>query len=87
MIFINYRRDDTSGNAGRIFDRLAKRFGTEAVFRDVATIGAGEDFRGSIQRKIKSSRVLLALIGPRWLTAMGSDGHTFDGSCINVGAR
>jgi hypothetical protein len=38
MIFINYRRDDTSGNAGRIFDRLAKRFGTEAVFRDVAQL-------------------------------------------------
>jgi hypothetical protein len=43
-IFISYRRDDASGHAGRLFDRLAARFGRDRVFMDVTDIAPGEDF-------------------------------------------
>ena len=38
-IFIAYRRDDSQGFAGRIYDRLAQHFGPDAVFRDINDIG------------------------------------------------
>lgn len=43
-IFLSYRRDDTRGVAGRLFDRLAKRFGKANVFIDVVAIEPGRDF-------------------------------------------
>ena len=38
-IFISYRRDDTGGYAGRLFDRLSTHFGRGNIFMDVDTIG------------------------------------------------
>jgi len=43
-IFISYRRDDSSGHAGRLFDCLRGRFGDESVFMDVTDIQSGVDF-------------------------------------------
>ena len=37
-IFISYRRQESGHLAGRLYDRLAERFGEERVFMDVATI-------------------------------------------------
>ena len=34
-IFISYRRDDSAGYAGRLYDRLTARFGGDRVFMDV----------------------------------------------------
>jgi hypothetical protein len=31
-IFISYRREDSAGHAGRLFDRLGAKFGRERVF-------------------------------------------------------
>jgi hypothetical protein len=31
-VFISYRRGDTSATAGRLYDRLVARFGTDSVF-------------------------------------------------------
>lgn len=75
MIFISYRREDTVGNAGRLFDRLAERFGRDKVCRDIEDFPAGEDFVLAIKQKIERSDVLLALIGPRWLTATDEEGR------------
>src|SRR5882724_631325 len=74
-IFISYRREDTVGHAGRLFDRLVERFGREHVFRDIDAIEAGENFVEAVQQKIHASDVLLALIGPRWLTAVDTEGR------------
>jgi hypothetical protein len=74
-IFISYRREDTVGHAGRIFDRLVERFGKDHVFRDVDTIAAGEDFVETVRQKIHASDIVLALIGPRWLTAADEEGR------------
>ena len=74
-IFISYRCEDTVGHAGRIFDRLVERFGKEHVFRDLDTISAGEDFVETVRQKIHTSDIVLALIGPRWLTAADEEGR------------
>jgi hypothetical protein len=74
-IFISYRRDDSAGHAGRLYDRLAARFGAERVFQDVDAIEAGADFVETIRARIAASDVVLVLIGPRWLTATEGEGH------------
>jgi len=64
--FISYRRDDTSGYAGRIYDRLHDRFPNQ-IFMDVSGIDAGVDFVESIEHEVRTSTVLVALIGKHWL--------------------
>lgn len=73
-IFISYRRDDAEGQAGRLFVDLAKQFGEDAVFMDVAAIQPGRDFRRAIDEHVTSCGVLLALIGKNWLTATNDSG-------------
>lgn len=66
-IFVNYRRNDSEGEAGRLFDELAARFGENSVFMDVAAIEPGRDFRKAIDQSVASCTVLLAMIGLEWL--------------------
>src|SRR5215475_12044590 len=74
-IFISYRRQETSHLAGRLSDRLADRFGEGQVFIDVDTIGPGVDFAEEISRAVAACRVLLAVIGPNWLSATDERGR------------
>ena len=74
-IFISYRRDDSEGEAGRLFDELNRAFGSEGVFMDVAGIRPGIDFRVAIDDNIVSCGVLLAIIGPRWLSITDAAGR------------
>jgi hypothetical protein len=67
-IFISYRREETAYPAGWLFDRLAERFGSGQVFKDVDSIQLGDDFVEVITRAVGSCDVLLALIGDEWLT-------------------
>ncbi|MHB8529291.1 MAG: TIR domain-containing protein [Caulobacteraceae bacterium] len=68
-IFISYRRNDTSGFAGRLFDRLSKCFSPDQVFIDVQSIEPGANFADVLSRRVGDCKVLLALIGPRWHAA------------------
>lgn len=74
-IFISYRRDDSEGEAGRLFADLTRVFGNEGVFMDVADIRPGADFRRAIDESVAQCGVLLAVIGPSWLTITGADGQ------------
>ncbi len=73
-IFINYRRHDSEGEAGRLFDELEKEFGERSVFMDVAGIEPGQDFRKAIDQSVASCSVLLALIGNEWVEARDATG-------------
>ncbi len=76
---MNYRRNDSEGEAGRLFDELEKHFGEDAVFMDVAGIEPGQDFRRAIDQRVASCSVLLAVIGQHWLDARdGSGGRRLD---------
>src|SRR5215216_2926266 len=74
-VFISYRRQESSGLAGRLYDRLAARFGDDQIFMVVDTIALGVDFAEVIAQAVSSCEVLLAVIGPRWLTATDADGR------------
>jgi tetratricopeptide (TPR) repeat protein len=74
-IFINYRRDDSIGTAGRLHDRLVQAFGRDKLFMDVDHIPAGEDFVGYLNAQVASCDLFLALIGPDWLNAMDESGR------------
>jgi hypothetical protein len=73
-IFISYRREETAYPAGWLFDRLADHFGEEQVFKDIDSIEPGEDFVDVLNTAVGSCDVLLALIGPEWLTVTDQDG-------------
>jgi hypothetical protein len=66
---VSYRREETAYPAGWLYERLAERFGTGQVFKDVDSIQLGDDFVEVITGAVASCDVLLALIGDQWLTA------------------
>ena len=67
-IFLCYRRDDSGGYAGRLYDRLSQHFGRDNLFMDIE-IDPGLDFVEAIQDAVGSCDVLLAVIGRQWLTS------------------
>lgn len=73
-IFISYRRQDSAGQAGRLYDRLSARFGRANVFMDVDTIRSGMDFTQAIDEAVSSCDVFLAVIGKDWVEMMGPGG-------------
>ena len=73
-IFLSYRREDTSGHAGRLYDLLVRRYGAEQIFMDIDAIPVGSEFGEEIHRAVASCDVFIALIGPRWAHVTGPDG-------------
>jgi hypothetical protein len=65
-IFLSYRRQDSAGISGRIYDRLAKRFGNESVFMDIDSIPSGVDFRSYVRSALTECEVMLVVIGRDW---------------------
>src|SRR5437667_1959585 len=74
-IFLSYRREDSEGQAGRLYYALGGVFGPDSVFMDVAAIQPGRDFRKSIDQSLNSCGVFLSLIGKSWLTAKDTSGQ------------
>ncbi len=73
-IFLSYRREESAGHAGRIYDRLREKFGKNRVFMDVSAIEPGVDFMEAIDRAVASCAVLLVVIGRSWLECANSAG-------------
>ena len=74
-IFINYRREDAAGYAGRVFDRLEGEFGQHNVFIDVDALQPGDDFINAINGRLGQCDVMLAIIGPRWVSITDAGGR------------
>jgi len=75
-IFISYRRSEAAAYAGRLYDRLAERFGKEKVFIDTENVGWGEDFVEAITEAAESCAVMIVLVSPRW--SRGADAELND---------
>lgn len=73
-VFISYRRRETAGHAGRLYDRLAERFGDERVFMDVR-MEPGVDFVEQIDDAVTHCDALLSLIGAQWLDMRDEHGR------------
>lgn len=74
-VFISYRRLDSQSAAGRLADHLKTHLPQVPLFRDVETIEPGVDFVDAINRALQSCAVLLAVIGPRWVTLTDANGQ------------
>jgi uncharacterized protein len=74
-VFINYRRDDSAGTAGRLHDRLAQTFGRKNLFMDVDHIPAGVDFVDYLPSQVAACDVFLTVIGPNWVDAKDDSGR------------
>jgi hypothetical protein len=56
-----------------VYEPLAARFSAERVFLDNQSIGLGAAYPERMRTVLRSMRVLLALIWPRWLSSGGAD--------------
>src|SRR4051794_2513939 len=74
-VFISYRREDSQGAAGRLFDRLTDHFDRERIFIDVEAIEPGIDFVVALDHQVSRCGAFIAVIGPGWLNARNADGH------------
>lgn len=75
-VYLSYRRHDSAGTAGRLFDLLCQTFGPENLFIDVDTIAPGLDFVEAIKQEVQFADIFLVLIGPEWARARNSDGQS-----------
>ncbi|HEX5402327.1 MAG TPA: FxSxx-COOH system tetratricopeptide repeat protein [Pseudonocardiaceae bacterium] len=69
-MFINYRGEDSHSYGALLYTALTYHFGEDLVFLDAESIPAGADFVQELLDWVRSARVVLAVIGPRWLTAI-----------------
>ena len=74
-IFISYRRDDSDIWVSRLVEELCKHFPSDQVFQDVASIDPGADFVESLDKALGTAAVMLAVIGPGWLSATDKQGR------------
>lgn len=74
-IFINYRRQDSEGYVGRLYDHLTRHFDGDTLFLDVDSIPPGVDFVEFLDDAVSQCDVLLAVIGPSWVNATDEAGE------------
>lgn len=74
-IFISYRRQESTKDARSLYERLRAEFGHDQVFIDLEGLDYGVDFVESLDAQLQGCRVLLALVGPHWLTAQDGQGR------------
>jgi len=67
-IFINYRRGDAAGFAGRLSDALSRYFGDGRVFRDIDGIEGGANFEDVLKQTAQAADAMIVLIGRDWMT-------------------
>src|SRR5262250_1929342 len=78
-VFINYRGKDSYSYGALLYAELSRRFGPDLVFLDAESIPAGADYVAQLLDRVRQARVVLAVIGPRWLeTADGGGGRLID---------
>lgn len=67
-IFISYRRADSATNSGRLRENLCEAFGDDQVFIDFDDIPPGSNFPQEIQEGLHSAKVILIVIGEKWIS-------------------
>lgn len=71
-VFISYRRDDSEGHTGRIWEGLVDSFDRGLIFLDVDSVWPGRDYVERVMNAIAEADVMLVVIGRQWLT-IGDD--------------
>jgi TIR domain len=74
LVFINYRTVDAAYGADAVAAQLAEYIGKEQVFLDHDSMYPGDDYPPMIRAALAGCKVLIAIIGPNWLSAADSGG-------------
>jgi TIR domain len=74
LIFISYRGSDQNWATELVYKSMTEAFGADAVFKAGNSLRAGEEFPATLRSEAASCPVMLACIGPGWLTATAPDG-------------
>lgn len=74
-LFISYRRSDAGPYARLLQVQFSRHLPDTPVLMDLDFIEAGTDFEEAIKKGVNSCRVLIALIGPKWLELRDEDGR------------
>jgi hypothetical protein len=77
-IFISYRRDDDPSGAARVRDGLAAVFGNASLFMDVDSLFAGQRFDRELAKALARCKVLIAVIGQRWMELLDAKSKSGD---------
>ncbi len=75
LAFISYRRSDAQQAALGLAYQLRARLGIASIFLDRSGISGGEKWPQRLRDSMKQATVVLALIGPGWLTAADEYGR------------
>ncbi len=75
QIFVSYRRSDAPSASRQLAEALKSRFGAGQVFLDTRDVVAGHDWRSDVVERVRSSDIVLAVIGPHWATAAEERAH------------
>lgn len=67
LVFISYRRVDSSAASRWLAQTIARTFGTQSVFIDTESIRMGDAWPDRIDAALTSATVLVPVIGPSWL--------------------
>jgi Phage integrase family len=70
-IFVSYRREE-SRSAIRLCDLLSEHFSRNQTFMGIDSIALDADYVKAIEKTVGECDVLVAVIGPHWLTSDGT---------------
>lgn len=76
QVLISYRREDSPGTTGRIYDHLVNKFGQEIIFKDVDAIPLGINFRKHLDKVVSNCAAVLVVIGKNWLERDSKSGKS-----------
>lgn len=71
--FISYRRADSGPKTdivGAMYDFLSQQLGAKSIFRDKEEIPYGRDFVAFLEQTLFRCHVVVAYIGPKWLSLL-----------------
>lgn len=74
-IFISYRRDDATSEAGRLADAFRHRFGDHTVFVDTGDMRIGDPWPDALSTALAGSTAVVVVIGPEWILARDEYGR------------
>jgi hypothetical protein len=77
-VFVNYRGVDSHAYGALLYLDLVRRFGADLVFLDAESVPAGTDFAVALVGRVRSVGVVLAVIGPDWLSSVVERGRAVD---------
>ncbi|MFC3894915.1 toll/interleukin-1 receptor domain-containing protein [Lentzea rhizosphaerae] len=73
-VFLSYRIKDSVHATAAISSLLVRHYGPDNVFRDRDSLPLGAVYPRRIRRELERSDVVLAVIGPSWLTIKNKNG-------------